>query len=72
MNIAEQMQAQIAFNKALPQIQSQLTTGSVAHVQYCDGLMPMLQDAGFDVQFNQYDRELVVKFKDKGGFWVDR
>lgn len=72
MNIAEQMQAQIAFNKALPQIQAQLTTNSIAHVQYYDGLMPMLRDAGFDVQYNQRDMELIVKFKDKGGFWADR
>ena len=53
MNIAEQMQAQIAFNKALPQIQAQLTNGNVAHVPYCDGILQLLQDAGFDVQYSQ-------------------
>ena len=72
MNIAEQMQVQIAFNKALPQIQSQLTNNSIAHIPYCDGLMAMLIEAGFDVENNRYDNELIVKFKDKGDFWANR
>ena len=72
MTIADQMQAQIAFNKALPQIQAQLTNGNIAHVPYCDGILQLLQDAGFDAQYNRYDNECIVKFKDKGGCWCDR
>ena len=38
MNLAEQMQAQIALNKALPQIQMQLSSKDVAMIDYQDGL----------------------------------
>lgn len=72
MTIAEQMLAQIAFNKALPQIQAQLTNGDVAHIPYCDGILQLLQDAGFDVQYSQYDNDCIVKFKNKSGFWANR
>ena len=41
-------------------------------IPYEDGLQELLINAGFDVTYNQYDRDLCVKFKDKGGFWADR
>lgn len=73
MNIAEQMQAQIAFNKALPQIQMQLSTKDTASIPYQDGLIPLLIEAGFDVRTSQYDSGTIfVSFKNKGGFWADR
>lgn len=73
MNIAEQMQAQIAFNKALPNIQMQLTTKDVASIPYTDGLTELLNNAGFDANYNQREGEIFVKFKTKsGGFWADR
>ena len=35
-------------------------------------LQELLINAGFDVTYNQYDRDLCVKFKDNSGFWADR
>ena len=72
MTIAEQMQAQIAFNKALPLIQMQLTNNSFALVDYQDGLQELLIQNGFDVSYNQRECQLVVKFKSNTGFWSDR
>ena len=73
MNIAEQMQAQIAFNKALPNIQMQLTTKDVASIPYTEGLLELLNNAGFDANYNQREGEIFVQFKTKsGGFWADR
>ena len=72
MNLAEQMQAQIALNKALPLIQMQLTNNSVALVDYQDGLQELLIQNGFDVSYNQRECQLIVKFKNKKGFWADR
>ena len=63
MNLAEQMQAQIALNKALPLIQMQLTNNSFALVDYQDGLQELLIQNGFDVSYNQRECQLVVKFK---------
>ena len=70
MNIAEQMQAQIAFEKVLPRIKHALTHGSCAVIPNEDGLQQMLIDAGFDVTYNQYDNDLCVKFKEKPGPWA--
>lgn len=72
MNLAEQMQAQIALNKVLPSIQMQLSNNSFALVDYQDGLQDLLIQNGFDVNYNQRECQLVVKFKNKNGFWVDR
>ena len=73
MNLAEQMQAQIALNKVLPLIQMQLTNNSLALVDYQDGLQKLLIQNGFDVTYNQREGQLVVKFKKTNtGFWSDR
>ena len=53
MNLAEQMQAQIALNKVLPLIQMQLSNNSFALVDYKDGLQELLIQNGFDVSYNQ-------------------
>ena len=66
------MQAQIALNKALPLIQMQLTNKSCALIDYQDGLQELLIQNGFDVSYNQREGQLVVKFKDNGGFWNNR
>ena len=63
MNLAEQMQAQIALNKVLPSIQMQLANNSFALVDYQNG---------FDVSYNQRECQLVVKFKNNTGFWHNR
>lgn len=71
--IAEQMQAQIAFNKALPKIQMQLTSKSVASIPYQEGLLELLEEAGFDASYCQREGEIFVRFKEKaGGFWANR
>ena len=70
--LAEQMQAQIAFEKALPRIKQCLMNNSCTVIPYEEGLQELLINAGFDVTYNQYDRDLCVKCKDKGGFWADR
>ena len=72
MTIAEQMQAQIALNKVLPLIQTQLTNNSFALVDYQDGLQELLIQNGFDVSYNQRECQLVVKFKTNTGFCYDR
>lgn len=72
MNLAEQMQAQIALNKALPKIQMQLSNNSFALVDYQDGLQDLLIQNGFDVSYNQRECQLVIKFKNNNGFWADR
>ena len=72
MNLAEQMQAQIAFNKALTLIQIQLTNNSFALVDYQDGLHELLIQNVFDVNYNQRECQLVVKFKTNTGFWSNR
>ena len=72
MNLAEQMQAQIALNKALPLIQMQLSNNSFALVDYHDGLQELLIQNGFDVSYNQRECQLVVKFKANTGFWSNR
>jgi hypothetical protein len=73
MNLAQQMQAQIALNKALPQIQMQLTNNSFALIDYQDGLQELLIQNGFDVSYNQRECQLVVRFKNQNkGFWADR
>lgn len=73
MNLAQQMQAQIALNKALPQIQMQLSSKDVAMIDYQDGLQELLIQNGFDVSYCQRECQLVVKFKNNsGGFWADR
>ena len=63
MNLAEQMQAQIALNKVLPLIQMQLANSSFALVDYKDGLRELLIQNGFDASYNQRECQLVVKFK---------
>ena len=63
MNLAEQMQAQIALNKVLSKIQMQLSNNSFALVDYQDGLQDLLIQNGFDVSYNQRECQLVVKFK---------
>lgn len=73
MNLAEQMQAQIALNKALPIIQMQLSNNNIAIIDYQDGLMDLLIQSGFDVSYNQRECQLVVKFKNNSnGFWSNR
>lgn len=73
MNLAEQIQAQIAFNKALSSIQLQLTNNDFALIDYQNGLQDLLIQNGFDVTYNQRECQLVVKFKNnKGGFWSNR
>jgi hypothetical protein len=72
MNLAEQMQAQIAFNKALPLIQMQLTNNSFALIDYQNGLQELLIQNGFDVTYNQRECQLVVRFKNNNGFWSNR
>ena len=72
MNLAEQMQAQITFNKVLPKIQMQLSNNSFALVDYQEGLQDLLIQNGFDVSYNQRECQLVVKFKNKNGFWDNR
>jgi hypothetical protein len=72
MNIAEQMQAQIMLNKALPSIQMQLSNNDVAYIDYHKGLQDLLIQNGFDVSYCQRECQLVVKFKDNGGFWANR
>ena len=72
MTIAEQMQALIALNKALPQIQMQLSNNNVAYIDYHEGLQDLLTQKGFDVSYCQRECQLVVKFKDNGGFWYNR
>ena len=72
MNLAEQMQAQIALNKVLPVIQMQLANNSFALIDYKDGLQELLIQNGFDVSYNQRECQLVVKFKNNTGFWSDR
>ena len=72
MNLAEQMQAQIALNKVLPQIQMQLSNNSFALVDYQYGLKDLLIQNGFDVSYNQREHQLVVSFKNKNGFWDNR
>ena len=73
MNLAQQMQAQIALNKALAQIQMQLTNNSFALIDYQDGLQELLIQNGFDVSYNQRECQLVVRFKNQNkGFWADR
>lgn len=72
MNLAEQMQAQIVLNKVLPNIQMQLSNNSFALVDYHHGLEDLLIQNGFDVSYNQRECQLVVKFKNKNGFWADR
>ena len=73
MNLAQQMQAQIALNKALPQIQMQLANNSFALIDYQDGLQELLIQNGFDVTYNQRECQLVIKFKNNsGGFWANR
>ena len=72
MNLAEQMQAQIALNKVLPLIQMQLANNSFALVDYQDGLQELLIQNGFDVSYNQRESQLVVKFKNNTGFWSNR
>lgn len=72
MNLAEQMQAQIALNKVLPLIQMQLANNSFALVDYQDGLQELLIQNGFDVSYNQREYQFVVKFKTNTGFWSNR
>jgi hypothetical protein len=69
MNLAEQMKAQIALNKALPLIHLQLTTNSCAIIDYQDGLQELLIQHGFDVSYNQREGQLVIKLKNNGCFW---
>ena len=71
MNLAEQMQLQIAFNKMLPSIQMQLSNNSVALIDYQEGLQNLLIQNGFDVSYNQREQQLIVKFKNNGGFWAN-
>ena len=72
MNLAEQMQAQIALNNALQLIQMQLANNSFALVDYQDGLRELLIQNGFDVSYNQRECQLVVKLKNNTGFWSNR
>lgn len=72
MNLADQMQAQIIHNKVLPQIQMQLSTQDFALVEYHKGLQELLIQDGFDVNYNQREGQLVVKFKNNSGFWSNR
>ena len=72
MNLAEQMQAQIALNNVLPSIQMQLANNSFALIDYKDGLQELLIQNGFDVSYNQRECQLVVKFNNNTGFWHNR
>jgi hypothetical protein len=73
MNLAEQMQLQIAFNKSLVSIQTQLTNKDFALIDHQDGLQELLIQNGFDVSYNQRECQLVVKFKNNNcGFWSNR
>ena len=72
MDLAEQMQAQIALNKVLPKIQMQLSNNPFALVDYQDGLQDLLIQNGFDVSYNQRECQLVVKFKTNTGVWSNR
>ena len=72
MTLAEQIQAQIAFNKVLPSIQMQLTNKDFALIDYQNGLQELLIQNGFDVSYNQRECQLVVKFKTNTGFWSNR
>ena len=72
MTLAEQIQAQIAFNKVLPSIQTQLTNKDFALIDYQNGLQELLIQNGFDVSYNQRECQLVVKFKNNNGFWSNR
>ncbi len=72
MTLAEQIQAQIAFNKVLPSIQAQLTNKSFALIDYQNGLQELLIQNGFDVSYNQRECQLVVKIKTNTGFWSNR
>lgn len=73
MNLAEQMQAQIAFNKVLPSIQMQLTNNSYALIDYKEGLRELLIQNSFDVSYCQREDLLVVKFKSNNdGYWANR
>ena len=72
MNLAEQMQAQIALNKVLPLIQMQLANNSFALIDYKDGLQELLIQNVFDVSYNQRECQLVVKFKNNTGFYSNR
>lgn len=73
MNLAEQMQAQIEFNKSLLSIQTQLTNNSFALVDYKEGLQELLIQNGFDVSYCQRECQLIVKFKENdSGFWANR
>ena len=71
MNIADQMKAQIAFNKALPRIQQLLTNNKYAVIPYENGLMELLINSGFEVEHNRFNNDLCVSFKNKG-VWTDR
>lgn len=67
------MQAQIALNKVLPQIQMQLTNNSFALIDYQEGLQELLIQNGFDVKYCQRECQLIVKFKtNNGGCWSNR
>ena len=72
MTLAEQIQAQIAFNKVLPSIQTQLMNKSFALIDYQNGLQELLIQNGFDVSYNQRECQLVVKIKTNTGFWSNR
>ena len=72
MNLAEQMQAQIALNNVLPSIQMQLANNSFALIDYKDGLQELLIQNGFDVSYNQRECQLVVKLNNNTGFWHNR
>ena len=72
MTLAEQIQAQISFNKVLPSIQTQLINKDFALIDYQNGLQELLIQNGFDVSYNQRECQLVVKFKKNTGFWSNR
>lgn len=73
MNLAEQMQAQIAFNRVLPSIQMQLTNNSYALIDNKEGLRELLIQNGFDVTYCQREDLLVVKFKSNNdGYWANK
>lgn len=72
MNLAEQMQANIKLQKALPKIQRQLTYKSTAEIEYDDNLAQLLRQEGFDAEYCQREGTMFVRFKDRGGFWSNR
>ena len=73
MNLAEQMQAQITFNRVLPSIQMQLSNNSYALIDYKEGLRELLIQNGFDVTYCQRECQLVVKFKNNNAnYWANR